>query len=179
MGGELQALLDRIAATSLYRWLTMSIAVISTAVAAIATDIAGHGGAPAILVVAVAIGAGAALRPASSGGLITIVLITGVWIATVSDHTTPWAMVVGTGLAVFHTALAAMAPTPISIRLDATLVTRWARRAVLALAAVPAMWLLIAVFDGRAGSGSTVATAAGLVTLAALAILVRVRGSTM
>lgn len=179
MERELQALLDRLSATSWQRWLLIGTAITAMIGVAAATDAAAGGQAAAVApLLAVVMGFVAAVRPDSTAGTIAIALVLLHWVVNIDDPTTGWTIVAGIGLVTFHTALAAMAVTPIAVVADARLVRRWVARLALAAASAPGMWLLTVWLAGREAPGSALLTAAGIVALIVLAIALRARSGT-
>jgi hypothetical protein len=110
------------------------------------------------------------VNPDGSSG-IGVVLLGGThWLVAVDDIVTPWAVVMGAGLATLHVATAAASVAPAGARWTPAMRRRWVRRAAIVVPSGLVTWLLVDLADGRdiAGSGPLVGVALLAVTGALL-----------
>ena len=107
------------------------------------------------------------VHPDSHAGLLVVALLAVQWVQAVEDQSTPWLLGAVTGLALFHTCLAAATVAPPSARWTRAMIRRWARRTSLLLTTGAAAWVAVALVDGRRTSGNGVVVAAVLVLSAA------------
>ena len=115
-----------------------------------------------------------AIQPDGHLPLVTIVAVTGYWIALLPDRASPWSVVVAALLYLFHTATALMAMTPGGATIDrATLWRYTARSGVIALT-LAVTWGIVELFAGRHAPGNAVLTGAVVLLLIAAAFAVRV-----
>jgi len=112
-------------------------------------------------------------RPDSHVGLAVVLLVGFDWVRAMEARTSPWAIAVAAGLAVFHASMAAAAATPIAAPWTPAMAARWVRRTASVIVASAAVWVLVAVVDGRRPLRAAVIVVAALVVLAAGALWVR------
>lgn len=174
MTSGLQDVIDRAAVTSGQRWILSLLAVAGAVVASVVTVVAAGGG-PVMPVIVAVVAIAAVLRPDSHVALATIVLVLVHWVIGVDDVTTPLSFAVAAALGAFHVLVALLAVTPPTVTVDAGVLSRWARRSVLAIAPAGWTWLTVVVLAEREAPGNVALTALALATLAAAVVGMRLR----
>lgn len=107
------------------------------------------------------------VHPDSHAGFVVIMLLAAQWLQAVDDQATPWLLGAVTGVALFHTCLAAATVAPPSARWTRAMTRRWGRRSCLLLATGAAAWAAAALIDGHRPSGNSMVVAAVLAISAA------------
>jgi hypothetical protein len=113
------------------------------------------------------------VNPDGASG-VGLVLVAGThWLVAVDDVVTPWAVVMGAGLATLHVAAAAASVAPAGARWTRAMRRRWLQRGAIVVPSGLVTLLLVGVADGRdiTGSGPLV----GVVLLAAAGALLWAR----
>lgn len=117
-------------------------------------------------------GVACAALPDSHFGLVVVVGVVAAWLTSVDDLTSPWSLVLGVLLAVFHVSMAAAAAAPGAARWTPTMSRRYLQRVVAASLASAFAWLLV-VGAAEYEPSSPVLAVVGLFVLAVGAVWAR------
>ncbi len=155
------------------RWVLGGLAVVAVVVALAATVIGTDQPFGWFVLFIICLAAVSAVQPGWNTGATVIALVVIEWMATVDDVTDGRAVIVASGLFVFHTVLALLAVTPHRAAVDTQVLRAWLLRSAFVVAATGAVWVLVRVLDRRDAVGDARLTMAALVVVGTAAIALR------
>jgi hypothetical protein len=161
--------LDELSRLSGQQWIFRTTVPGATVVVLLAQAAAGPDPRVWFVVLAAALSLAVALIPASSAGLVLVLLLGGRWLVSVPEQVSGWLLVAAAGLAAIHVAATLAAYGPPSLVLDRSLLTLWARRSVLLGVATTLVWLVVRLAASRDLPGGGWLVGSGLVVLVAWA----------
>ena len=149
-----------------------SAAFVGALGAMLAGDQASHGSPATLLVMfVIVLSAFNAALPDSHTGLLLLGVIVVYWSGAIDDPGTPWTLVGGLCVLVFHTCTAAAAAIPARAHVDPVVIRRWLVRTGAGALATAATWLLVAAAVDDQSPTSAVVVVAAFLTLAAFGVL--------
>lgn|GEM_PF-5643972 len=105
-------------------------------------------------------GVACAVLPDAHFGLVVVTAVVVPWLRDVDDRFSPWSLVIGMLLAVFHVSMAAAAAAPGAARWTPTMSRRYLQRVVAAAGAAAFTWAVLIAIEEYEPSSPLVAVAA-------------------